>query len=147
MIDPAALLSAAVADHPVVVEPRTLHTCRGGAHSRVADGRLVCWAPPSDAMSALPVAVDAEMRGQPVPPHLARRWSTDEPALVWPRWCATEVVAKLTHTPVVLLLNHPTGQPSPTRHGDVEVHWVVSCVTDLFVAYGVAHTVASQGGR
>jgi hypothetical protein len=96
----AAVLSLAVATHPLVIEPADRHTCVAGTHSRTADGRIVCWSVPVPAVCA----VDAEMVTQPVPAALSRRWAIADPATFWPRWTATETVAKLVDVPVVVWL-------------------------------------------
>ncbi len=73
-------------------------------HSRVADGRTIVWDVPDDAARLrLPAAVDAESIGTHVPSHVARTLSGDPSELLW-RWTQLEVAAKLTATPVLLLL-------------------------------------------
>jgi hypothetical protein len=63
--------------------------------SHLSDGLCVAWA------GRLPVlAVDAE-RDRLVPAALAARFGTDD---FWGRWTRLECVAKVTETPVALLL-------------------------------------------
>ncbi|MGL5865284.1 MAG: hypothetical protein ACRCYX_05330 [Dermatophilaceae bacterium] len=98
----AARLVRAVIRHPPSVGPAAGHRCPGGTHSRTADGRVVCWSvPPADGER---VAVDAECVGAASPPALARRWSIGDGFEA--AWTATEVVAKLTDIPVLLLARH-----------------------------------------
>ncbi len=123
-------------------EDRARHTCAARVHSYAGDGSLVCWSaggmPPTP-----PLAVDVELADQPVPPALARRWGDGDPASFWPRWCAAEVVAKLTGVPMVRLAQH--GPPSPpgarqavSGDGRTVVHWVTARVGDLVVVRGGA---------
>lgn len=67
--------------------------------SHLDDGRVVAW---RGAGVRGQVAIDAE-RIRPVPRALAARLGED----AWGRWTRLEVVAKLTDTPVVLLLPAP----------------------------------------
>jgi hypothetical protein len=93
------------------------------------------------------VAVDAEIRHTPVPLALGRRWGSTDPRWVWPRWCATECVAKLTDTPIVLLARAgPVGVGAagvgPVGVGAADtpagrVSWRVAEVGDLVVVIAV----------
>lgn len=71
-------------------------------HSRVADGRTVVWHAPRWARGR-PVAVDAESIDTRLPRHvLARLEGGDSDRLS--QWTRLEVLAKLSGTPVLLLL-------------------------------------------
>lgn len=135
----AASDSGAVLDAPPeaptlrVLPERAGHRCAGGAHSTVGDGRLVCWQPETSAR----VAVDAEIAAAPVTPALARRWGSDDPFSVWPRWCATECVAKLTDTPIVLLAQVRPVAVGPLDTPAGRVSWRLDRVGDLVVVRAV----------
>lgn len=103
------------------------------------DGRLVCWQPDTSER----VAVDAELAVAPVPPALARRWGSADPDTVWPRWCVTECVAKLTDTPIILLARiGPVGEgPLDTPNGQID--WRVDRVGDLVVVRAMLSPRAS----
>lgn len=116
-----------------VLPGRSGHRCSGGAHSTVGDGRLVCWQPVTSAR----VAVDAEILQTPVPPALGRRWGSTDPLWVWPRWCATECVAKLTDTPIVLLARAGPVEADPVDTPAGRVSWRVEPVGDLVVVLAV----------
>jgi len=149
----ADLLSRAVREHPVVVEPRTGHRCSNGAHAHLGDGRLACWSVPSgrgEGDDPVGCAVDAELVGQPVPTHVAARWSggratgsTRSPSF-WELWCATEVLAKLADVPMVVLAGAGPVTASPVRRNQVEVHWVVRRFDDLVVAQGLSWALSTS---
>ena len=75
----------------------------GWCRSYLADGRLVQWRPPHPGRWA----IDAERADQPVPPALARRFGTADPARFWPLWTVAEVWSKLLDVPVVQRLGAP----------------------------------------
>ena len=137
-------LSEAVRDHPLVIEERTGHRCVAGAHSYLADGRVVCWVLPSDAQThdpSLGHAVDAELARQPVPLSVKARWGATvvgERDRFWDLWCATEVLAKLADTPMVVLARRGPVTASPVSRSGVEVHWLVRRVDDVVVAHGMS---------
>ena len=132
--EPRVVLDAPPEPPALVVLPRRAgHRCVGGTHSTVADGRLVCWEPTGSAR----VAVDAELAAAPVPPALARRWGSADPESVWPGWCATECVAKLTDTPVVLLAQAGPVAPGPLDTLAGRVSWRADRVHDLVVVRAV----------
>ncbi|NUQ31244.1 MAG: hypothetical protein HOP99_00215 [Dermatophilaceae bacterium] len=137
-------LAAAVRDHPLVVEERAGHRCASGAHSYLADGRVVCWVLPSPAPGHDPAsahAVVAELALQPVPTTVRARWGENagpEPEDFWHRWCATEVLAKLADVPMVLLAREAPVTTSPVRRAGAEVHWLVRRVDDIVVAHGMS---------
>ncbi|MGO4600059.1 hypothetical protein [Terrabacter sp. 2RAF25] len=146
-------LARAVRDHPLVIEERTDHRCVAGAHSYLADGRVVCWvlpARPSTDEPAQAHAVDAELATQPVPPRLRARWSealeggTDR---FWALWCATEVLAKLADEPMVMLVHRAPVTASPVSRGGVEVHWLVRRVDDVVVAHGLSWATVVDRSR
>ena len=150
----ADLLSRAVRDHPVVVEARLTHRCRGGAgggvHSYLGDGRMACWVVPpateggpAETDPAVGRAVDAEVVTQPVPQRVGALWDAHDagdPEQFWQHWCATEVLAKLADVPVVLLLREGPVRVTPVRRGPLEVHWVAHRVHDVMVVHGMAWT-------
>ncbi|MFM6849490.1 MAG: hypothetical protein ACKOVB_10345 [Terrabacter sp.] len=139
-------LAAAVRDHPLVLEDRAGHRCVAGAHSYLADGRVVCWVLPSPSRpsgtsdATVGHAIDAELAHQRVPPRVGERWGqwAREPERFWDLWCATEVYAKLAHVPMVLLARRAPVTESPARGSGVEVHWVVRRVDDVVVAQGMS---------
>jgi len=122
---------------PLVVEPAATHTCTGGTHSRVADGRVVCWSPPARRGQAH--AVDAEIATQVVPPHLGRRWRGLVGAhdSFWSAWCATEVCAKLLDVPIIVLAAQGPVGASPATVDDRTVTYAVRREGDLVVALGI----------
>jgi hypothetical protein len=150
----ADLLSRVVRDHPVVIEARLDHRCRGGAgagvHSYLGDGRMACWVVPPAAVTGPaeadpPVgwAVDAEVVTQPVPLRVGARWEEHDaadPEQFWRHWCATEVLAKLADVPVVLLLRDGPVMVTPVRRGPLEVHWAAQRVGDVLVVHGLGWT-------
>ncbi|MFC7491568.1 MULTISPECIES: hypothetical protein [unclassified Knoellia] len=127
---------------PLVVEPAASHTCTGGAHSRLADGRIVCWSPP--AHEGQTRAVDAEIAAQPVPTHLRRRWRGlwDAHDSFWSAWCATEICAKLGEVPIIVLAARGPVGASPVTIDGREVTYAVRQEGDLVVAYGVSTTTS-----
>jgi hypothetical protein len=73
------------------------HRCTG-THSRLADGRRLCWDPP--VLGRWRVVLDAELAEQVVPPALARRLAgAGDP---WGAWTRAEVCSKLFDVPVVV---------------------------------------------
>ena len=148
----ADLLARAVRDHPVVIEARLAHRCRGdagtGVHSYLGDGRMACWVvPPAAAGGAAEAdppagcAVDAEVVTQPVPARAQARWhgyDAEDPEQFWRHWCATEVLAKLADVPVVLLLRDGPVTVTPVHRGPLEVHWAAHRVRDVMVVHGMA---------
>ena len=147
----ADLLSRAVREHPVVVEARTGHRCSDGAHAHLGDGRLACWPAPwvrCEGDHPVGHAVDAEQVRQPVPTHVAARWSSGGAAGstrsrgFWELWCATEVLAKLADVPMVVLAGAGPVTSSPVRRNRVEVHWVVRRFDDVVVAQGLSWATA-----
>ena len=85
-------------------------------------------------------AVDAEIATQQVPRALAGRWDSSDPEWIWPRWCATEVVAKPLDTPILPLLTEGPVDITPWVRAGTEVHWVVVRQGGVLVAYGLAAT-------
>lgn len=95
-----------------------------GVHSYLADGAQACWRPGVPGTFAL----DVEGMTAP-PPHLAARWTGSFRAF-WEAWVSTEVIAKLTGTPVLVLAARGLPASSP----DVEI--VVEQRADLVACYG-----------
>ena len=83
--------------------------------------------------------MDAEMAGQPVPPHLERRWrgGWESHPTFWDAWCATEVCAKLLDIPIVVLASRGPVGPSPVSLGEHTVTYAVERRGDLVIAFGV----------
>lgn len=99
----AGWLGLLAARHPArIVANRATHHCKPGIHSRLADGRMLCWQPPTPPGQHL--AIDAELEQQPVPPALAKRYATSDPRLFWPLWTRAETRAKLHDIPIVVWL-------------------------------------------
>lgn len=73
------------------------HRC-AGTHTRLADGRRLCWAPPVNGEWR--VALDAELADQVVPPALSRRLAGI--ADPWGAWTRAEVCSKLFDVPVLV---------------------------------------------
>ncbi|MEO6019167.1 MAG: hypothetical protein ABIP45_02835 [Knoellia sp.] len=122
---------------PLVIERAADHMCTSGTHSRVADGRVVCWSPPRAHNAAY--AVDAEIAAQSPPPHLEVRWCGlwDAHDGFWGAWCASEVCAKLWDIPIVVLAaRSPVGASPVTRAGQT-VTYAVRAEGDLVVALGI----------
>jgi len=121
----------------LTIEPAAGHSCVGGTHSRVADGRIVCWSPSPSGPEQY--AVDAELAAQPVPPHLERRWRGrwGSHAAFWDAWCATEVCAKLLDIPVVVMASRGPVGASPVSRDGQTVTYAVERRGDLVVAFGV----------
>ncbi len=151
-------LSRAVREHLLVIEARVDHRCQGGAHSYLADGRVVCWVVPPGrrpgpagdvSVDDAPVAhaVDAELGRQPVPTWVASRWRPHgamDPQRFWDLWCATEVLAKLADVPMVVLVAGAPVTSSPVRRDGLEVHWVIRRVADVVVAQGLAWATTTE---
>ena len=143
-------LAAAVRDHPLVIEERAGHRCDAGAHSYLADGRVVCWVLPSLGQPHDPAvghAVDGELEDQPMPSSVRARWggaAAGERRRFWELWCATEVLAKLADIPMVLLARQSPVTTSPVSRSGVEVHWIVRRVDDVVVAHGMSWTTTTS---
>lgn len=122
---------------PLVIERAADHTCTSGTHSRVADGRIVCWSPPRTNDEAY--AVDAEIASQPRPPRLEVRWRGrwDAHDDFWGAWCASEVCAKLWNIPIVVLAARSPVGVSPVTHAGQTVTYAVRAEGDLVVAFGI----------
>ncbi|MEP7332344.1 MAG: hypothetical protein ABI692_09675, partial [Terracoccus sp.] len=116
-----------------VVPPGQLHTCVERTHSRLADGRLLCWRP--SRLTGLRVAIDAERAGQAVPRALARRAATDDPDVFWPLWTRAEVRAKLHSIPIAAWLRLVDWTADGSLEVPLEVVTVVSA--GVVLSYGV----------
>jgi hypothetical protein len=104
-----------------------------GVHSYLADGAQACWRPGVPGVFAL----DVERATAP-PPHLAARWAGSSREF-WEAWVTTEVVAKLTGTPVLVLAARGVPASCPG------VETVVKCNGDLVACYGRFVASASAG--
>ncbi len=137
MTTAASARLAAAMRTPLVIERAADHACTRGTHSRVADGRVVCWSPPRGNDEAY--AVDAEIASQPVPPHLEVRWRGlwDAHASFWAAWCASEVCAKLWEVPIVVLAARSPVGSSPVTRASQTVTYAVRPEGDLVVAFGI----------
>lgn len=76
------------------------HTCVGGTHTRLSDGRQLCWAP-SVALAGSRYAADAELLAQAVPRALGRRSGVSDPTQFWRLWTRAEARAKLRDVPIL----------------------------------------------
>ena len=148
MADDAAALAAAVSSDPVTIEDRAGHSCAGGAHSYLPDGRVVCWVAPlpgaepagiqpaGAGVPTLRYAVDAELVDRAPPAHVAGRWGVTGDTF-WRLWCATEVVAKIVDRPIITFV---TGEPvrlSPHVVEGWRVHWLTVRADEVLVALGI----------
>lgn len=116
-----------------VVASGAPHSCAERTHSRLADGRLLCWRPVRPA--GLVLAIDAEVDGQAVPRALARRATTDDPAVFWPLWTRAEVRAKLHGIPIAAWLAMVDWPADADLEADLEV--VTRVRAGVVVSYGV----------
>jgi hypothetical protein len=130
-------LSLRVARSPVEVWPAGAdHRCVGGTHTRVADGRLLCWSP-EDLPAAASCAVDAEIATQPVPPALRRRSGIADPATFWRLWTRAEVRAKVRDVPIVVWLRAVDWAGDEDLPGVPPADVATTTVDDLIVSFGV----------
>lgn len=141
MDSPAALLQAAIAEGALeLVDAPGSHHCEGGTHSRLADGRALCWRPELHA-NTIGYAVDAEIAAQPLPPALLARLGAPrdgEPVTFWEAWTRAEVCAKLFDVPILVwITRHGLPASSPVRRGPETVHYATAGVGDLVVTYGL----------
>lgn len=113
-----------------------LHSCGGGTHTRLADGRLLCWAPDS-VLEGCAYAVDAEIAEQPVPRALARR-SGLVGREFWRLWTRAEARAKVRDVPIIVWIDRVewTADADLPDGPRVEVDTVE--IGDLVVSYAVA---------
>lgn len=116
-----------------VVASSEPHACAGRTHSRLADGRLLCWRPSEP--TGLPLAIDAELAGQAVPRALAGRAETGDPAVFWPLWTRAEVRAKLHGIPIAAWLRMVDWPADADVGAPLEVVTVVRA--GVVVSYGV----------
>ena len=140
MTEPEAALVGAIGAALEITDADGSHQCHLGTHSRVADGRQLCWRP--SKLRSASFAVDAEIITQPVPPALrARLAAAVETAEFWRRWTRAEVCAKLFDVPIVVWVRrHGLPDQSLTRLGGQRVHLVTTAVDDLAVTYGMRVT-------
>lgn len=136
MTEPLAeWLQQAVRQQPAVFtasgEP---HACTERTHSRLADGRLLCWRPSGPAGHIQ--AIDAEIVGQPVPLALARRAATEDPNVFWPLWTRAEVRAKLHGIPIVHWIRKVDWLADGDLVAPIDIVTVVGA--GVVVSYGVA---------
>jgi len=159
MADDAAALAAAVGRRPVTVGDRAGHTCRGGAHSYLSDGRVVCWVAPlagarpaaaasqgtpeSASSPTTRYAVDAELVDRPPPAYVASRWDASGSSF-WQLWCATEVVAKIVDRPIITFVTGSPVTDSPAVHDGWVVHWLAEQVDEVLVVVGAGRRAADQ---
>lgn len=130
----ARWLPRAVRRHPAgVVTTGEPHPCAERTHSRLADGRLLCWRPSGAA--GLFLAIDAELAGQPVPRALARAAATDDPIVFWSLWTRAEVRAKLHRIPIAVWLRRTDWAADADPRASLDVVTVRS--EGVVVSYGV----------
>lgn len=148
----AGRLQDAVLAGPARVVPDP-HGCRGGTHTRLADGRRLCWAPtglaPGDRY-----AVDAELADQPVPRALGRGLT---PERFWWLWTRAEARAKLADVPIAMWLRTVDWRADADAGTDADVGsdgddpagaGVSLCTTvtsGLVVTYAVAAPLTGPG--
>lgn len=131
---PAEWLEQAVQKEPAgFTTPGEPHMCTEHTHSRLADGRLLCWRP--SGTGGLHLAIDAELVGQPVPRALARRAATDDPLEFWPLWTRAEVRAKLHGIPIIRWLGSVDWQADGDLGSPLDVVTVVGA--SVVLSYGV----------
>ncbi|MDN5766692.1 MAG: hypothetical protein L0H96_06525 [Humibacillus sp.] len=131
---PAEWLEQAASAQPAdFTTPGAPHACTQRTHSRLADGRLLCWRP--SGSTGLHLAIDAEITGQPVPRALARRAATDDPLEFWPLWTRAEVRAKLHGIPII----HWLGLVDWSADGDLDAPLDIVTVVgaSVVLSYGV----------
>ena len=136
----AAWLAGAVQQYPARFAPaKGRHRCCERTHSRLADGRLLCWRPPAPPTpTGLVRAIDAELAGQTVPRALARRATTDDPDVFWPLWTRAEVRAKLHGIPIAAWLKRVDWAADDDLGPVAGVVTVITVVADgAVVSYGV----------
>jgi hypothetical protein len=123
MDDLARLLRLATVRSPLVTTVAGgLHSCDSGTHTRLPDGRQLCW-DPGDLLAGTACAVDAEIVSGPLPRAVvasARRRGRAGPATqaagrhadvmptadgaserLWGLWTRAEVRAKLRDVPIL----------------------------------------------
>lgn len=118
------------------------HACQQRVHSRLADGRLLCWQPTGSP--GLSFAIDAELERQPVPPALAHRCAIGDPEVFWPLWTRAETRAKLHGIPILVWLRTHAWLTESADGRTIETGPVVTTVRDgVVVSYGALATVLS----
>lgn len=111
------------------------HACLQRVHSRLADGRLLCWQPTGSP--GLSFAIDAEIEQQPVPPALAHRCAVGDPAVFWPLWTRAETRAKLNGIPILVWLRTHAWLTESDDDRTNQIAPVVTTVRDgVVVSYG-----------
>lgn len=134
----ARRLTAAVDAVPLeVTRAGDAHRCVGGTHTRLGDGRQLCWAPAA-ALDSMTYAVDAEIADRGVPVALGRRTGITRPDVFWPLWTRAEARAKVRDVPILVWI----GAVDWTHDGDLPgAHEVASVLTrrvdDLVVSHAV----------
>ncbi len=79
-------------------------------HARLSDFRTVTWEP-SHALRGRNVALDAEALGTSMPQSVVGRLKASNPFHAQRQWTRVEVVAKLTDTPMLVLLRQDPSEP------------------------------------
>lgn len=145
MVDAASWLRRAAGPRQLTVLPAGReHRCGSGAHSRVADGRRLCWRP--DAPDGVRYAVDAEIAGQPVPAALGRRLTPGVAGAAWTRWTRAEVCAKLLDVPILVwVTQHGWPDAAAVAHGARTVQLLTDEVDGLVVSFGVLSATRGTG--
>lgn len=108
----ADLLRLAMTVQPTVTARDAVHECLRGTHSRVADGRLLCWDPWEilDDGGRAPdgprrwVALDAEQVGARPPRAIARLAGDPDATRFWWLWTRAEARAKIRDVPILTWL-------------------------------------------
>lgn len=112
------------------------HRCDGGTHTRLADGRQLCWVPAHPRPSRY--AVDAELRATRIPaslrPRLPGGLGDGEALALWTR---AEVCAKLFDVPILVWV---TSLPWPGEgvidHGGLVAEVRTHVLGDLVLSVG-----------
>ena len=106
-------------------------------HARLADGRTVIWC---NALADYnPIALDAESIDTPIPTHIGRHIAGEQQHECLAAWTSLEVLAKLTDTPILLLLK----DIDPTHQAQI----VTTSVNDVILSLGRLHVNASASDR
>ncbi|EWT01147.1 hypothetical protein N865_11510 [Intrasporangium oryzae NRRL B-24470] len=120
-----------------------LHACRDGTHTRLADGRLLCWAP-GPLLGGCVYAVDAEIAEQPVPRALGRR-SGLLGREFWRLWTRAEARAKVRDVPIIVWIDTVAWTADADLPDGPRVEVFTVEAGDLVVSYAVAELTSGGG--
>lgn len=132
-------LARSVTLRPAVTLPSD-HRCSTGTHSRLDDGRRLCWTPLE--AGACRAAVDAERLDRPPPRALAARVGHVTDERFWWLWTRAEARAKVRDIPILDWLRRvdwtQDGDLDPGTHAGADagaVHVLSVAVEDLMISY------------